>query len=76
MLGLSTASLAQENFHDGPAFDQFSLTLDSGSRTEASGPFYYDQQKDTETTRAIPPFFSSDGDPRLNQKNLIFFTRC
>ncbi len=43
-------------------FDRFQLTLAEGSRTEAAGPFYYSQQKDTETTWALPPFYSCHRD--------------
>src|SRR5690242_9596122 len=46
-------------------FDHFQLTLDQGYRTEAAGPFYYSQQKEDETTWAIPPFFSCDRDPSV-----------
>jgi hypothetical protein len=66
--GFSSAIFAQENFHAGPAFDQFSLTLDSGRRTEALGPFFYDQQMDSEKTRAIPPLLSYDADPATESK--------
>jgi len=31
----SSAALAKDGFHAGPIFDQFSLTLVSGHRTEA-----------------------------------------
>ncbi|HEY1719529.1 MAG TPA: hypothetical protein VGH42_14710 [Verrucomicrobiae bacterium] len=68
VLGFSSAGFAQENFHAGPAFDQFSLTLDSGCRTEAVGPFFYDQQTDSEKTRAIPPLLSYDADPATESK--------
>ena len=45
-------------FTAGPLYDQFPLTLDSGHRTEAAGPFFYDQQRETEKTWAMPPLFS------------------
>jgi len=50
--------LATELWHGGLLFDRFSLTLDSGSRTEAVGPFYYDQERETEHSFAVPPLFS------------------
>lgn len=47
---------------DGPSagflFDQFALTLEKGSRTEAAGPFYYHLQSDLAETWAVPPLFS------------------
>jgi hypothetical protein len=54
-------------------FDQFSLTLDSGQRTEAAGPFFYDQQKDSERTWAIPPLLSYDSDPAVESTEDDFF---
>lgn len=66
--GFSSICTAQESFHAGPLFDQFSLTLDSGKRTEAVGPFFYDQQKDSERTTALPPIFSHDTDPTVESR--------
>jgi hypothetical protein len=63
--GFSTNSFAEDEFNSGPLYDQFPLTLDSGRRTEALGPLFYDQQKDSETTWAIPPIFSHDADPTV-----------
>jgi hypothetical protein len=60
-----SAGFAEDNFHAGPLFDQFPLTLDSGHRTEALGPFFYRQQKDSEKTWAVPPIFSHDADPAV-----------
>jgi len=46
----------------GPLFQEFKLTLDTGHRTEAVGPFYYHQriEEDEDLTRiwAVPPVFS------------------
>ena len=39
----------------GPLWDEFPLTLDSGERTEAWGPLFYCQTRDTEHTMAVPP---------------------
>ena len=44
--------------HAGPLFDRFDLTLDYGQRTEAAGPLFYSQNKDTERLWAIPPLLS------------------
>jgi hypothetical protein len=44
------------------------LTLDSGQRTEAAGPFFYDQRKDSEKTWAVPPLLSYDADPATESK--------
>lgn len=60
--------LAEDGFHAGPLFDEFVLTLDSGHRTEAIGPLFYDQQKDSEETWAVPPLLSYDTDPDTESK--------
>jgi len=64
-LNFSLAALAADNFVAGPLFSQFSLTLDTGHRTEAVGPFFYNQEKDSEKTWALPPLFSHDSDPAV-----------
>jgi hypothetical protein len=71
--GFCPVCFAGEFFHAGPLFDQFSLTLDSGQRTEAVGPFFYDQQKDSERTWAIPPLLSYDSDPAVESTEDDFF---
>ena len=60
-MGLA-GKVCAENTSSGPIIDRFPLTLDAGTRTEAAGPFYYSQQKETETTWAIPPFYSCHRD--------------
>jgi hypothetical protein len=67
-LNFSLAAFAANDFVAGPLFSQFSLTLDAGHRTEAAGPFFYDQKKDSEKTWAIPPLFSHDSDPAVESK--------
>ncbi len=66
---LSTASAEDDfDFHAGPLFDKFSLTLDSGNRTEAVGPFFYDQQRELEKVWAVPPLFSVYADPAVESR--------
>jgi len=72
VVGFSSAALAKDGFHAGPIFDQFSLTLVSGHRTEAVGPFFYDQKNDTEETWAVPPLISYDTDPVTETKEFDF----
>ena len=55
-------TFAQTNSSYGFLLDRFNLTLEDGIRTEAAGPFFYSQQKDSETIWALPPFFSCDRD--------------
>jgi len=59
---------AESGLHAGFLFDAFPLTLDAGQRTEAVGPFFYDQQKDSETTWAVPPLFSHDANPAVESR--------
>jgi hypothetical protein len=61
-------AFAGNGFHAGPIFDQFVLTLDSGHRTEAIGPFFYNQENDTEKTWAVPPLLSYDADRAAESK--------
>jgi hypothetical protein len=67
-VGFSSVGFAAEGFQAGPFFDQFALTLDSGRRTEALGPFFYDQRKDSEKTWAIPPLLAYNADPAIEAK--------
>jgi len=67
-MGFSANSFAEDGFHSGLLYDQFPLTLDSGCRTEAVGPFFYEQKKATEKTWAYPPFFSRDTDPSVESR--------
>jgi len=62
-LCLPVAVFAQDGFSAGPLYAQFPLTLDSGHRTEAVGPFFFQQERDTEMTWGITPLFSRLSDP-------------
>lgn len=57
-LMLPLCACAGQAPHAGPLLDEFSLTLTPGQRTEAVGPFYYDEQQESQATWAIPPLFS------------------
>lgn len=60
-LGLLLAATAQIHSapNVGPLFDLFPLALDTGFRTEAIGPLFYQQHKDDgECIVAVPPLFS------------------
>ncbi|HTY87460.1 MAG TPA: hypothetical protein VMB80_08350 [Candidatus Acidoferrum sp.] len=71
-LGLALGSMAalgaENEVCAGPLYEKFVLTLGSGHRTEAVGPFFYDQSRDSETTWAIPPLLSYDTDPDTESK--------
>ena len=42
----------------GPLFQEFRLTLAPGERTEAVGPFFYKERKESTHLWAVPPLFS------------------
>lgn len=59
-------------WHAGPLWDEFNLTLDPGHRTEAAGPLFYIQQKETEHTWAVPPLLSYTKDPATELREFDF----
>ncbi len=67
-IGIPSAAFAGDGFRAGPLFDQFELVVGSGQRTEAAGPFFYDQRNDSEKTWAVPPLLSYDADPATESK--------
>ncbi len=71
-LSESVGLAAEDWLHSGFLFDQFGLTLESGRRTEAVGPLYYQQQRETEETWAFPPLLSYTRDPAVELKELDF----
>lgn len=56
-----------DNISAGFLFDRYKLTLETGQRTEAAGPFYYSQQTSSESDWAIPPFYSSQHEPAVER---------
>jgi len=52
----------------GPIYDRFYLTLSPGQRTEAAGPFYYNEQSETQHTWAVPPLISYTTDEAAGLK--------
>lgn len=71
-ISAATASLGQAETNSkvalGPWLSRFPLTLDEGERTEALGPLFYSEQKETQHTFAIPPFFSHVLDPSVESE--------
>jgi hypothetical protein len=63
---LTAAKAGSEPIHAGFLYDEFKLTLEEGFRIEALGPLYYNEQKDTQRTWAIPPFFALSEDPKTD----------
>jgi hypothetical protein len=73
LLLLTAARLhSADIWNTGLLFDQFPLTLDIGQRTEAVGPLFYRQQKDTELTFAVPPLFSHVSDAVTDSEEFDF----
>ena len=68
VLTLSNISCAEPP-KPGPLFGPSPLTLETGQRTEA-GPFYYAEEKETQRTWAIPPFFSHTQDPGTESEEI------
>lgn len=53
---------AQAQVVAGPAFGEFRLTLDQGTRTEIAGPAFYREQRGEISQWAFPPFMSRTHD--------------
>jgi hypothetical protein len=72
LLALPLRSFGADALHIGPLFDEFSLTLAPGHRTEALGPFYYNQEEETQSIWAVPPFFACEEDPATESVEYSF----
>ncbi len=70
--GLEARASAEEPRHAGFLFDQFSLTLDAGTRTEAVGPLFYEQERESEHLFAVPPLFSHTTDEATDAEEFDF----
>ena len=55
VLGAQVGVLSAAPIHAGPLFDEFDLTLTPGHRTEALGPFFYQQDRESSTPGLCPP---------------------
>ncbi|PYJ07755.1 MAG: hypothetical protein DME25_03105 [Verrucomicrobia bacterium] len=60
------------SLHASPLFDDFDLTLAPGHRAEALGPLFYEEQKETQQTWAIPPLLSHTLDPATDSEEFDF----
>ena len=68
---ISISTSAQEH-HFGPIYDRFDLTLDPGHRTEAMGPLFYSEQKESRRTFSLSPLFSWTRDPEVEAEEIDF----
>ena len=64
--------LAQDTFHAGPLFDEFSLTLAPGRRVEAAGPFYFKEWQESRETWGLPPLLWATRDPQTDSSEFRF----
>jgi len=66
--------LATDFLSAGPIYDRFYLTLTPGERTEAAGPFYYNEQAETQHTWAVPPLISytTEEAVRLKEFDILY----
>ena len=72
VVALAIVPAASAATHAGPLFDDFDLTLSLGHRTEAAGPFFYSEEKDTLRTWAVPPLFSHAQDDSTDYEEFDF----
>ncbi len=56
-----------DDFSAGPVFDRFPLTIGSGQRVEVFGPLFYKEHNESVETWALPPFFSCEKDPTIDE---------
>ena len=72
MTSASLSAIGAEALHAGFLYDEFNLTLAPGNRTEAVGPFFYSEQKETQRIWAVPPLLSYTRDPGTESKEFDF----
>ena len=72
LVGAQLQANASADWDAGLLFDNYSLTLDPGQRTEALGPLFYSQEKETERTWAVPPLFSHTLDDATDAEEFDF----
>lgn len=56
----------------GPLIHKFTLTLAPGERTEALGPFFYRERKESTHLWAVPPLFSHTLDQEIDFEEIDF----
>jgi hypothetical protein len=63
---------AQAQVIAGPAFSEFRLTLDVGTRTEAAGPLFYKERREDVRQWAFPPLMSYTHDEAIPSTEFDF----
>jgi hypothetical protein len=69
---LALSARAERETVAGPLFAHYRLTLEPGERTEALGPFWIEQRRETERLMAVPPLFSLTSDPATESREFDF----
>jgi len=64
------AALAQNEFSAGPIYAEFPLTLSSGQREEAAGPFFSREHAGPERQISVPPLFTWTRDEDIDSAKL------
>ena len=72
VLSLFPSAFGSDALHAGFLFDEFNLTSAPGHRTEALGPFFYSEQKETQRIWAVPPVLSFTRDPDAESQETDF----
>ena len=63
---------ANASVNYGPLLSRFPLTLDAGERMEVLGPLFYREQREADSTVALPPFFSHTANPEADSEERDF----
>ncbi len=71
-IGFCCLMTAKADWSMGPLYDEFPLTLAPGRRTEAVGPLFFSEQKESQKQFALPPLFSRTVDPDLESEEMDF----
>ena len=70
LAGLQSTAATEASF--GPLFEDFHLTLKDGGRTEAVGPFFYEEQSGAQNSWALPPLLSFTHDAGTDSSEFDF----
>jgi hypothetical protein len=72
LVGVPVRTYAEDGPDAGFLYDSYNLTLAPGHRTEAVGPFFYSEQKESQHIWAVPPLLSFARDPDTESKEFDF----
>jgi hypothetical protein len=61
-VGMLNSPVCSGEVASGPLLQEFNLTLETGRRTEALGPLWSYERRETQTQWAVPPLFSHASD--------------